>query len=171
MVIGVAIAVPEPHAGHLRDLRRGYGDPAADAVQTHITVAGPRSLTGADLVAVEEHLTRVAGHTPPFRIALAGTGTFRPVTDVVYVALAEGAAQCAALAADVGGHPLIGPDPYPYFPHVTLAHDVPPDRLDAAQADLAGYRVEFDVTAFGVSVYGPEGHWRPLRSFTLAGRG
>jgi 2'-5' RNA ligase len=45
---------------------------------------------------VEEHLRKVALAEQPFELHLRGTGTFRPVSPVVFVQLAQGIGDCGA---------------------------------------------------------------------------
>lgn len=170
VVIGVAIAVPEPDGSRLQDARRRFRDPMADLIQTHITLLGPRPTPIAELAAVEAHLAAVALRHRPFPVVLDGTGSFRPVTQVVFLRVAEGAHACGALADDVRRGPLAADTAFPYHPHVTLAHDVPSPFLDAAEHELAGERIEFLAAEIGLYVCGPDAHWRPVRTFTLGRR-
>lgn len=167
VTIGVAIAVPEPYGGRLQEARRRYGDPLADLIQTHITVAGPREVGRDRIPGIKAHLAEVAARHPPYRVVLDGTGTFRPVTRVVFMRVTDGAGSCAGLARDVRAGPLEGATPYPYHPHVTLAHDVPDACLDAAQQDLADEHLEFVADAVSLYVCGENDYWRPVRSFAL----
>lgn len=169
VTIGVAIAVPEPHGSRLQEARRRFRDPLADLIQTHITVLAPRQVEPADLPGIEAHLAEVATRHPPYRVVLAGTGTFRPLTQVVFLAVVEGAANCERLARDVRRGPLGGPMAFPYHPHVTLAHDVSEQELDAAQRELATERIEFEADAVSLYVCGADAYWRPMRSFVLTG--
>ena len=75
------------------------------------------------------HLARAASAVPPFDIHLRGTGTFRPVSPVVFVTLAEGISGCEVLADAVRQGPLEVDLHFPYHPHVTIAH-----HLDDADA-------------------------------------
>ena len=76
---------------------------------------------------------------------LSGTGTFRPVSDVVFVAVARGIGNCELLANDVRRGPLARSLSFPYHPHVTVAHDVPEDMLELAYSGLADLSAEFRV--------------------------
>lgn len=165
--IGVAIPIPEPFGEELQDCRRAFGDPLADAIPSHITLLPPADLTAADLAAVEDHLTAVAAAGEQFRVQLRGTATFRPVSPVVFVALAQGISACEVLSKAVRTGPLPGELSYPYHPHVTVAHHVPDGALDRAFAELADYEAGFDVGAFSLYEHGADGVWRPRRSFAL----
>jgi len=86
--IGVALAIPEPWASELQDYRLSVGDTTATMIPTHITLIPPIEVDEDDLAEVEKHLTEVASATSAFRIHLRGTGTFRPVSPVVFVTVA-----------------------------------------------------------------------------------
>ena len=103
--IGVAIAIPEPWATQLQNYRLRIGDPTASGVPSHITLIPPLDVDGS-LAEIENHLEKAAWRHDGFRVHLRGTGTFRPVSPVVFVTLAEGISQCEQLAADVRRGPL-----------------------------------------------------------------
>src|SRR4051794_3162926 len=106
---------------------------------------------------------------PPFGMLLAGTGTFRPVSAVVFVVVAAGIAQCERLEAAVRSGPLARETRFPYHPHVTVAHDIPPDGLDRAYKGLAGFDARFPVPAFSVFAQETGGVWVPRKDFALGG--
>ncbi|GAA1734978.1 2'-5' RNA ligase family protein [Luedemannella helvata] len=167
--IGVAFGIPAPWGPELDRFRAASGDPLAGNMPAHVTLLGPTELGAATLDETERHLAAVARAHPPFRLRLQGTGTFRPVTQVVFVAIADGAAECARLADDVRSGPLDRELAYPYHPHVTVAHDVPPLALDTVYADLAAFEAEFEVASFTLYEHTAEGRWRPERHFALTG--
>jgi 2'-5' RNA ligase len=167
--IGVAVAVPDPYGSELQEWRRSFGDPLADAIPTHITLLSPTEVPEWQLPYAEQHLIRVAAAGHPFRVHLRGTATFRPVSPVVFVAVVEGIANCEVLASTVRSGPLLRELSFPYHPHVTVAHHLPDHVLERAFAELAGYDVTFDVTAFGLFEHGPDRLWRPQRDFVLGG--
>jgi 2'-5' RNA ligase len=166
--IGVAIDIPEPWGTYLRKCRAATGDPQADHVPTHLTLLPPTELADDAVPAAAEHLARVAAKHPPFTLHLRGTGTFRPVTDVVFVAVAAGISECERLAADVRSGPL-GLDPrFPYHPHVTVAHDVPAEELDRVFVALADFEARFEVAGFSLFEHADR-RWRGAREFPLSG--
>ena len=117
--------------------------------------------------AIEEHLTAAAATVGWFCVHLRGTGTFRPVSPVVFVSLVEGISQCELLAGVVRSGPLATDLKYPYHPHVTVAHDLPDAQLDLAFEGLAGFECEFDVRDFHLYVHDSELGWQPTRDFPL----
>jgi 2'-5' RNA ligase len=167
--IGIAIEVPEPFATELQDARARFGDPLARAIPPHITVVGPTVVDESVLSAVGEHLAKVVGDVPGFRVHLRGTGTFRPVSPVVFVAVAEGIAECEILEQAVRTGVLDQELRFSYHPHVTVAHEVPDGALDRAFDELAGYEAVFEVDAVWQYEHGDDGVWRPQRRFPLAG--
>jgi 2'-5' RNA ligase len=101
----------------------------------------------------------------PFRVRLSGSDTFRPVSPVVFVALAEGSEDCAKVQSAVTGGPVRPDLNFPYHPHVTVAHDLPEPVLDQALAALADYAADFEVDGFALHEQDDEGHWLPGREF------
>lgn len=169
--IGVAIAVPEPHGTELQQRRHDFGDPIARSIPTHVTLIPPTTIDDVTLAVVRKHLSMIAGRVSAFHIKLRGTGTFRPISPVVFVQVAVGIAECEELEAEVRSGPLSVDRAYPYHPHVTVAHDIAPERLDRAFAELADYEVAFDVSAFGLYEHGADQVWRRRREFPLLAPG
>jgi 2'-5' RNA ligase len=166
--IGIAIDIPEPWGGDLTRRRVAAGDLAAEHIPAHLTLLGPTEVGNAQLAEVESHLTAVAADHEPFALHLRGTGTFRPLTEVVFVAVVAGISECERLAAAVRALPAVQrPTKYPYHPHVTVAQDVPSDALDAVFADLADFEAKFTVGGFTLFEHGPDGRWRPHREYCL----
>jgi 2'-5' RNA ligase len=167
--IGVAIPVPDPFAAGLQGARARFGDPLAHAIPPHVTLLGPTVVEPADMARVSEHLERVAARADPFELHLRGTGSFRPVSPVVFVQVAQGIAHCERLEGAVRSGPLAQRLRFNYHPHVTVAHEVPEDALDRAYSELAHYEARFAVTSFQVYEHGDDGVWRPVRDYPLDG--
>lgn len=165
--IGVSVAVPEPYGERLREHRIRLGDEAARGIPTHITLVSPYDVPEADLPALEAHLDRAARAVQPFEVHLRGTGTFRPTSAVVFVGVVEGISQCEQLAAALLTGPLAGESEFPYHPHVTVAHNVPDEALDAAFEELADFEARFPVAEFWLYVHDADRGWQPVRSYRL----
>lgn len=165
--IGVAITVPDPFGPALQQARASLGDPAAPFIPPHITLLGPTVVEPGELPVVEDHLAAVAAAQRPFRVHLRGTGTFRPVSPVVFVQVVEGIASCERLEARVRTGPLNQPLRFHYHPHVTVAHEVEEAALDRAFDELARFEAVFEVTSFHSYTHGEDGMWRPDRDFRL----
>lgn len=166
--IGVALAIPEPWASQLQDYRTSVGDSTATMIPTHITLVPPTEIAADDLAVIEQHLADVAARYWRFRIHLRGTGTFRPVSPVVFVTLVKGISQTEQLAFAVRQGPLDAKLSFPYHPHVTVAHHLADDLLDRAFEELAGFECEFDVAGFHLYVHDEVVGWQATRDFPLA---
>jgi 2'-5' RNA ligase len=165
--IGVAVAIPEPWATRLQDYRTSIGDATAVQIPTHITLIPPTEVADDDLPGIEAHLAVGAATMEPFGIHLRGTGTFRPISPVVFVTVVEGISQCEVLAATVRSGPLDVELGFPYHPHVTIAHHLDDATLDRAFAELADFECEFEVADFHLYVHESATGWRPTRDFAL----
>lgn len=165
--IGVAIAIPEPYGQELQRVREGYGDPLARSIPTHITLLPPTQVPSDDLDRVEKHLRTIAESEDPFEIHLRGTGTFLPLSPVVFVSIALGIAECERIEAKVRSGPLARDLTFPYHPHVTIAHHLPEPVLRTAFEEMARYEIRFGVWGFSLYEHGTDGVWRPQRDFPL----
>ena len=168
-VIGVVVPVPEPWAQLLVDWRGKVGDAQASVVPPHVTLLPPTEVPVSRRPAIAAHLAAVARQHPPFDMHLAGTGTFQPVSDVVFVAVARGIGNCELLADAVRTGPLDRSLSFPYHPHVTVAHDVPADMLDLAYSGLSDLSAEFRVDRFTEFEQTSGGGWAVAREYPLSG--
>ncbi|WP_116112667.1 2'-5' RNA ligase family protein [Austwickia chelonae] len=165
--VGVAIALPEPHAGLLQEARRNFGDLQGDLVRTHVTLAGPREIPDREMSRVQEHLAMICRDQGPFDVLLQGATSFRPVTQVSYLRVCRGAEECRQLAEAICTGPLAAPQHYPYHPHVTLAQDLPEEALDRAEQEFSDYSLGFRVQELGLYACDRYDRWRLLRDFAL----
>jgi 2'-5' RNA ligase len=165
--IGVAIAVPEPWGAQLQDYRTALGDETAGGIPTHITLMPPYDVGPDEIPAVEEHLERVSAQRDGFDVHLRGTGTFRPVSPVVFVVVVAGISGCEQLAKAVRRDVLEADLAFPYHPHVTVAHHLDDEHLDKAFEELSGFECRFRADHFSLYLHEPETGWRPSRHFPL----
>jgi 2'-5' RNA ligase len=166
--IGVAIAVPEPWGSQLQDYRTALGDQTAEGIPTHITLMPPFEVDLGELPRIEQHLLEASACSNAFRIHLRGTGTFRPVSPVVFVTVVEGISGCEQLAFSVRRGPLETDLQFPYHPHVTVAHHLADDRLDRAFDELASFDCTFVADRFSMYVHDAEDGWVVARDFALS---
>jgi 2'-5' RNA ligase len=167
--IGVSVAVPEPWGARLQEFRVANGDSQGARIPTHITLVPPLVVPDDLLDDVEAHLASVAATSASYDVHLRGSGTFRPVSPVVFVSLVEGISQTEQLAHACRSGPLALDLDYPYHPHVTVAHVEDDVLLDRAFADLATFDCAFVVGAFHLYVHVPDHGWQPMREYALAG--
>ncbi|MFC4334852.1 2'-5' RNA ligase family protein [Salininema proteolyticum] len=172
--VGVAIPLPEPWLSDLDKARIDSGDPLGGIVPAHLTLLAPTEITAETLPVFERHLAETARASEPFLLHLRGTGTFRPVTDVVFVTVARGIASCERLAASIGSGPVAKTSRYPYHPHVTVAQNVSQDDLDTAFDKLAGFEAQWTVDHFILYTHSRDvgdltipTPWTPRRKYDL----
>lgn len=168
-VLGIVVPIPEPWAQLLIDWRAKVGDPQANLVPPHVTLLPPTEVAVADRAAISTHLADVARCHPAFEMHLSGTGTFSPVSEVVFVTVAKGIGNCELLATDVRSGPLARPLSFPYHPHVTVAHDVAAEMLEFAYNGLADLSAAFPVDSFTEFEQTPSGAWVVAREYRLTG--
>ena len=164
-VIGVSIAIPSPYAGELQRLRATFGDPSAESIPSHVTLLSPTEITDDEVPEIHEHLERVAAAQQPFTMRLRSTGTFRPVSPVVFVQVAGGISECERIEQEIRTGPLKRSARFYYHPHVTIAHHVDDTAMDRAFNELASYECSFEVGAFHLYEHGDDLVWRSVRSF------
>ncbi|UNO40288.1 2'-5' RNA ligase family protein [Streptomyces sp. MST-110588] len=167
VTLGVSIAVPEPYGSFLQGQRTGFGDPAAHAIPTHITLLPPTEARAVDLPGIEEHLAEVAASFRPFRLRLEGTDTFRPLSPVVFVKVVEGDAECAVLQERVraASGPCARELQFPYHPHVTVAHGISEEAMDRAYTELKDFEAAWTIDGFALYEQGADGVWRLEREY------
>ncbi len=164
-MIGVSIAIPAPFAGELQRLRASFGDPSAESIPTHVTLLPPTEIADDQVPEILEHLERVAASQQPFTMLLRSTGTFRPVSPVVFVQVAGGISACERIEQAIRTGPLKRDVQFYYHPHVTVAHHVDDAAMDRAFNELASYECSFEVRAFHLYEHGDDHVWRAVRRF------
>lgn len=173
VTIGVSISVPEPHGSLLQQRRAGFGDAAAHSIPTHVTLLPPTEVDSTALPAIEAHLVEVAAAGRAFPMRLCGTGTFRPLSPVVFVRIVEGVEACTWLQKQVrdASGPVARELQFPYHPHVTVAHSISEEAMDRAFAELADYEADWPCTGFALYERGADEVWRKLREYTFGAAG
>jgi len=164
-MISVSIAVPAPYAGELQRLRASFGDPSARSIPTHVTLLSPTEIADEDSSEIHEHLQRVADMEQPFTMLLRSTGTFRPISPVVFVQVAGGISACERIEQAIRTGPLKRNVQFYYHPHVTIAHNVDDEAMDRAFNELAPFECSFQVSAFDLFEHGDDLVWRPVGTF------
>jgi 2'-5' RNA ligase len=167
ITVGVAIAIPKPHATVLTHWRRQVGDPAADLIWPHVTLLPPTPVPADAMDEIHEHLAKAATASEPFVMHLSGTGTFRPTSPVVFIQIARGVSDCELLEEAVRGGPLERSLEFPYHPHVTVAQGVDDAALDDAYDGLAGFVARFPVDSFVLFCQDADRRWQRRAEFAL----
>jgi 2'-5' RNA ligase len=168
-MISVSIAVPAPFAGELQRLRASFGDPSARSIPTHVTLLSPTEIADDEGPEIHGHLQRVADAQQPFTMLLRSTGTFRPISPVVFVQVAGGISACERIEQAIRTGPLKRDVPFYYHPHVTVAHNVDDGAMDRAFNELASYECSFEVRAFDLFEHGDDLVSRLVGTFGFGG--
>lgn len=156
--VGVILGFPAGIADELQRWRASFGDPLAGVVPAHITLV--TTTPTRDWEATRRHVREVARCQSPFKVTIAGTGTFRPVSPVVFINVEDGFDDCVDLHRKLQQGPLHRELPFAYHPHVTIAHDVAPESLDEAETVLKNYRATFPVVSMGLYEHDADGIWQ-----------
>jgi len=126
-VCALVIYIPGPLGRFLDDLRRelvpGYNPHA------HVSLLPPRPLA-VDWRLASDQARALTDHWVPFEIELTGIEIF-PVTDVIYIEVGAGAADLRRMHEALNAGMLKFQDPFPYHPHITLAQELPSERVPA----------------------------------------
>jgi 2'-5' RNA ligase len=165
--LGVTIEIPEPYGPELDSFRKRYSS-EPDPMPAHVTILPPIDVDADVMAAVVAHLSEVAATTRPFRLRLRGSGTFRPVSPVVFVNVVDGIASCEQLERNVRSGDLAVESRFPYHPHVTVVHGAPEDELDRAFSDLADYSASMVISGMMLHEI-TDGEWTLVREFPFGG--
>lgn len=158
MSLGVILGFPPEIAEELQRWRASFGDPMATVIPAHITLV--TTTPTQDWEKARDHVREVARTQAPFMVTIAGTGSFRPVSPVVFINVEEGFGACVELHEKLQTGPLERELPFAYHPHVTIAHDVAPESLDEAETVLKDYRATFPVVSMGLYEHDTDGIWQ-----------
>lgn len=165
--VGIVIGLPLDLSGELERWRASFGDPMAAVVPPHITL-----VTGTatdDWERAKAHVRRVTASGRPFRVRLRGTGTFRPVSPVVYLNVTSGWDECIRLHRQLQTGPLDHDPEFSYHPHLTVAHDVTEAGMDHAMTVLKDYEADFMVEKVGLFEHDSRGLWALREELHLGG--
>jgi 2'-5' RNA ligase len=124
-VFALVIYIADPLGRFLDDLRRELApdyNPHA-----HVSVLPPRPLLAAWEEASEQARSLMEGWAP-FDVELTDIAIF-PITNVVYVEVGKGGSELKAMHRALNTGPLGFDEPFLYYPHVTLAQEIPPAQV------------------------------------------
>ncbi len=149
--LGVVISMPPALDAELGAWRESYAGPGNGVVPAHITLVSGRARRSWAEAA--EHVRKIARTATPFTVRLLGTGTFAPVSPVVYLNLERGAGRCIELHEQLLAGPVEHLPQFEFRPHLTVAHDLDPDTMARAAAEMAGFEAQLEVTSIGLYDY------------------
>jgi 2'-5' RNA ligase/GNAT superfamily N-acetyltransferase len=159
MRLGVALLVPSPLAEEIDGLRRALGDPALVRVPAHLTLVPPVNVADRDLRDALDVLAAAAAATRPFSLVLGPPATFWPDNPVVHLPADGDVAALEDLRLRVFRAPLARPLTWPFVPHVTIADEAAPGRIDAAVSALSSYRTSVRFERVHILQEGPQRRW------------
>jgi 2'-5' RNA ligase len=171
--LGVVLLVPEPRSIELDGIRRALGDESLGRIPAHVTLVPPVNVRDDDLGATFDLLHEVAAGCPPLELVLGPVASFAPVNPVAYLKVTGDAGELARLVGlkdDLHAGSLDRPEDWPFVPHVTVATELPEDRLAAAVVALSEISVPVRFDRVHVLAE-QEGHvWVPVADAALGRR-
>src|SRR3546814_5640201 len=151
--LGVVLLVPQPLATEVDGFRRALGDGALARIAPHITLVPPVNVAERDLPEALAIVRRAAGASRPLHLTLGPVVTFAPVNPVAYLHVGGDEEQLSAVhelrEACLAGPPERRSEPA-FVPHVTVADELPPERLQAAVTALAPFPAELSLESVHV---------------------
>jgi 8-oxo-dGTP pyrophosphatase MutT (NUDIX family)/2'-5' RNA ligase len=166
--LGVVALLPEPLATHVQAWRLALAEPFRDAIAPHLTLVPPQQVADervADAVALVD---RAAAAVLPAQLTLEGAEAFLPDSPVAYLRVGRGAGTLVALERRLRASPLARRT-HPFYPHVTVAQDLPEAEIRRAVADLAGFTASFTLEHIWLMVEVGRLVWRGHHLARLAG--
>lgn len=164
--LGVALLLPAPLDAEVDGLRRALGDKTFGRIPAHLTLVPPVNVREDRLGEALAVLRRAAAATRPFTIALGPPATFMPDGPTVY--LAAGGAEVEALRNRVFVDPLARSLTWPFVPHVTLADEADPERIEGALVVLRDYQADVTFRRVHLLRESPGRVWTPVADAAFA---
>jgi 2'-5' RNA ligase len=171
--LGIVLLVPEPWATEVDGIRRALGDDALGRIPSHVTLVPPVNVRDDDLAEAFDLVHATAVACPPLDLCLGPVTTFAPVNPVAYLAVGgppTTLSHLVGLRDALHAGPLDRPSDHDFVPHVTVAGELPPDRLEASVVVLADYRADVRFERVHVLAEQPGRVWVPVADAPL-GRG
>jgi 2'-5' RNA ligase/GNAT superfamily N-acetyltransferase len=159
--LSVVLLLPRPVADEVDGLRRALGQ--LGPVAPHVTLIPPVNVPEHGLGAALAVVRGAAAATGPLTLALGPVRTFLPVNPVAYLPV-DGPVEALLERVHTGafGRPLA----HPFVPHVTVAEDLPEDRLAAAVIALS--ELERTVVVDHVHLLQQQDkRWQPIMGIAL----
>ncbi len=166
--LGVVLLVPAPIDHEIDALRRAVGDGTYGRVPAHLTLVSPVNVREDRFDDALVLLRGAAGATRPFRVELGPPTTFLPDNPVLYLPVTSGTEQVVALRDRVFCDPFARPLTWPYVPHVTVADEMSPEHIVAAQQVLSAFHTTIDFDRIHLLQEGPGRVWGPIADFPFA---
>jgi 2'-5' RNA ligase len=158
--------LPDPVAAEVNGLRRALGDTSLQRIPPHVTLVPPVNVREDQLATALTVLRQAAAAAPAvINLTLGPPRTFLPVNPVLYLAVDGDREALDRLRDGVFVPPFERPLSWPFVPHVTVADEALPERIEAALVALASYAAvaPFDRVYVLQELKGEKGRrWEPL---------
>jgi 2'-5' RNA ligase/GNAT superfamily N-acetyltransferase len=161
--LGVVLLVPPPWSVEIEGLRRALGDGGLGRIPTHLTLVPPVNVREDRIPEAMAVVRDAAQRTGPMTVRLGPPATFLPINPVAYLPVAgEGLAAVQRLRELVFRPPLERSLTWSFVPHVTVADEAEPERIDAAITALAEYEIDVTFDRVHLLEEGAGRTWRPI---------
>jgi 2'-5' RNA ligase len=160
--------MPAPVDAEVDGLRRALGDGTLGRMPAHLTLVPPVNVRDDRLGEALAVLRKAAAATRPLTVALGPPATFLPDSPTLYLPVEGDDRPVRALRDRVFVDPLARPLTWPFVPHVTLADEASTERITAATAALACYRIEVTFDRVHLLREGPGRVWAPIADAPFA---
>lgn len=160
--LGVALLIPAPYDRDVNALRLAAGDPALARIPPHLTLVPPVNVREDRMDDALRVLRDAAARTKPFELVIGPPATFLPVNPVLYLDVTGEVDALLALRDRVFTDPLSRELTWPFVPHVTIADDSPPARIDAALTAMASFRIRIPFDRVHLLRESPGRVWGPI---------
>jgi len=117
--------IPEPLGSFLDEARRALVPGCC--LRSHVSILPPRRLAGSEQQALEQIRETSLSETP-FELELGPIDVF-PSTSVIYISLAGGSERLFRMHEALNREALEYYEPFEYYPHLTLAQEIPLDAV------------------------------------------
>lgn len=124
-VFALVIYIPDPLGRFLDDLRRNLV-PGCNP-HAHVSLLPPRPLA-VDWPIASDQVAKVLRDWAPFEVELTTVKVFA-VTDVIYLEVGSGEGELRKVHQSMNTGPLGFQEPFVYHPHITLAQELPRDKV------------------------------------------
>ncbi|MDQ6784345.1 MAG: GNAT family N-acetyltransferase [Actinomycetota bacterium] len=168
------MVIDRPVADEIDGLRRAVGDGALERIAPHVTLVPPVNVAAAGLGDALGRLRAAAASCgEALQLTIGPPASFLPANPVLILAVGGDVERLRRLRDALFVEPLARRLSWPWVPHVTLADEGEPARVEAAVALLEGYRatVEVDRVVLLEAARTAEGlRWRPFADAALTPR-
>lgn len=175
--LGVVLLFDEYLSTMVDGLRLACDDGARHRIAPHVTLVPPVNVRVDEIGTVLALMRDAASSITPLTLNVGPPDTFLPRSAVLYLQVRGEDAASAALSrlrARLFVPPLDRKDPLPFVPHVTIANEMSPERIEAALAALAGFEVTTTVDRIHLLRHEEggdhRGRWVPIADVPLGPR-